>query len=128
MTWLLRIFGSSLARYGAVALIVAAFSLVGVPLIKSTLYKANQYDVLQAEKAALVEQMAEQAKQAEERVAQLEADREEIKRHHVEFERRAVRENSKLKQALRDNEDAKNWANTAIPDSIKRLREPAKTR
>jgi hypothetical protein len=121
--WIARLFGSGLVKYAAAAIAIGLFSFVAVPNISKAISKIAQFDTLAAEKSALVEQLATQDSDNRDRIAALTLARQQIAADHADFTGRAYRQINRLKNEINANADAKKWADTPIPDTIKRLRD-----
>jgi len=134
MWWstIVRFAGGSLFKYAATGLAGIALAIAGAKVIShynglvetKSKYEQAQLtiDELQSANESLVERLTDQESRHNEEVARLNLDREALDKKRFEIQKAAFIENGKLKKKLEENEDAKNWYDSALPDSIKQLR------
>lgn len=129
LTSLAAFFGGAIFK-GLLRYLILPIALIGfgyfavtkiVNVVSKTVYQSNQYEKISEELNTANEQLAEKDKQHADELARLEADRIKQHAHHVQFERRAIRENSKLKQALANDQENEDWFNSLTPNDIDRL-------
>lgn len=132
MNFILKYIGSSVAKYLFSFGIGAAVLLFGLKikaeyasLIETKQkYKQSLVEIgqLQGENESLEKLIMQTKVKYEQEIDRLDQDRKAIDDERKAIQKRAFIEAGKLKQKLMENQDAKDWYNSDMPDAIRGLR------
>lgn len=120
MWWaaVLRVFTSSLFKYGVIAVAALMIGRFGISKIEETLSDANEKRAAVAELQQVQEQMAQQKEEHERLQARLAADRDAVAAKVKETQLRAYAQVSRLEKLIKEREDVANWVKSPIPSGV----------